>query len=114
MTVRRGLSEKTKATTSGKRGFLSVAAFNVLMLTVAAVMLSFIVINTNKIAVDKYTIQLLNEKLSVFNEATANLMVKKNSFDHSARILEFALRQNMEEAKSATHLFENREVAIQR
>ena len=106
--------EKTIRKCPDNHGFNRVGLFNIAMLAIAAAFLLIYVIGANKITAQNYKAKLLNEKLFVLNEATAKLMLNKNSFDNSARVLEFAQGRNMIEAKNITYLFENREVAIQR
>lgn len=95
-------------------GFCRTAIFNIGMLTIIAVLLLFYVISINGIVANNYKTRLLNDKLSALNEVTANLIVQKNSFDNSVKVLNFVQGHNMIEAKNVTYLFENREVAIQR
>lgn len=114
MAAQKRLAEKTINAHPASDGFSRTAIFNIGILAVVAVLFLFYVIGTNEIVANNYKAQLLNDKLSVLNETTANLILKKNSFDNSARVLEFAQGHSMVEAKNITYLFENREVAIQR
>lgn len=114
MAAQSRLSEQTIKQYSGSRGFNRVVLFNIAMLAIAAAFLLFYVIGTNEITANSYKTKLLNEKLFVLNEITTKLTINKNSFDDSARVLEFARGQNMIEAKNISYLFENGAVAIQR
>ncbi len=72
----------------------------------------YYVVQANIIAASNYKVSLLNQKLESLNEVRSSLAAQKSSIEDPARVLDFALSQNMVEAKNATYLFENGNVAL--
>ncbi len=90
----------------------TVFIINVILSLIAGLLVIYYVVQANIIAADSYKINLLNEKLDSLNEVHSSLVAQKSSIEDPARILDFALGQNMVEAKNATYIFENGNVAL--
>ena len=71
----------------------------------------YYVVQANVIAASNYKTSSLNQKLESLNETRSSLAVQKTSMEDSAKVLNFALSQNMVEAKNVIYLFENGDVA---
>ncbi|OGN04132.1 MAG: hypothetical protein A2746_01720 [Candidatus Yanofskybacteria bacterium RIFCSPHIGHO2_01_FULL_44_22] len=85
---------------------------NCLASFIGGILLLFYVLTANEIAANNYKLNALSGNLSALNEETANLFAGKNSLENSSRVLEFALGQNMIEARQPVYLFENKGVAV--
>ena len=85
---------------------------NVIILLIAGLLMIYYVVQANTIAAGNYKINLLNQKLESLNEVRSSLAAQKSSMEDPAKILEYALSQNMAEAKNAVYLFENGDVAL--
>jgi len=72
----------------------------------------YYVVQANIIAASNYKISTLNQKLESLNEIRSSLAVQKSSMEDPVKVLNFALSQNMVEAKNAVYLFENGDVAL--
>lgn len=89
-----------------------VFVINTIILLIAGLLIIYYVIQANIIAASNYKVGLLNQKLESLNEVRSSLSAQKSAIEDPARILEFALSQNMVEAKNAAYLFENPDVAL--
>lgn len=83
-----------------------------IVLLIAGLLVVYYVVQANIIAASNYKVGLLNQQLESLNEVRSSLAVQKSSMEDPARILDFALSQNMVEAKNVVYLFENKEVAL--
>ena len=86
--------------------------FNVILFLIAGLLMIYYVVQANIIAASNYKISLLNQKRESLNEIRSSLAAQKSSMEDPARILTFALSQNMVEVKNATYLFESGNVAL--
>ncbi len=86
--------------------------FNVILSLIAGLLIIYYVVQANIIAASNYKISLLNQKLESLNEVRSSLATQKSSMEDPVRVLDFALSQNMVEAKSVIYLFENGNVAL--
>lgn len=87
---------------------------NTIIVLVAGLLMVYYVIQANVIAASNYKINLLNQKLESLNEIRSSLATQKSSMEDPAKVLDFALSQNMVEAKNIVYLFENQDVALGR
>lgn len=85
---------------------------NIILLGIAALALSFYIIQANMIATDKYEIKILGEKLTSLNEVLTTLSVQRSQAEDPSALMEFARSRNMIEAKNITYIFENGDVAL--
>ena len=99
---------------SASNGISTVFILNVIISLVAGLLIIYYVVQANIIAADNYKINLLNEKLDSLNGVRSSLAAQKSSMEDPARIRDFAVSQNMVEAKNTVYLFENGNVALQR
>ncbi len=83
-----------------------------IVLLITGLLVIYYVIQANIIAAGSYKISMLNQKFGVLNEIRSSLAAQKSSMEDPARILDFALSQNMVEAKNTTYLFESGNVAL--
>ena len=86
--------------------------FNVTLSLIVGLLVIYYVVQANIIAASDYKISLLNQKLESLNEVRSSLDAHKSSMEDPARVLDFALSQNMVEAKNVVYLFENGDVAL--
>ena len=89
-----------------------VFTINTIILLIVGLLTVYYVVQANIIAANNYKINLLNQKLESLNGVHSSLTAQKSSMEDPARILDFALSQNMVEAKNAVYLFENGNVAL--
>lgn len=92
----------------------TIFIFNATLLLTLGFLMVYYVIQANIVAASYYKINSLSQKLESLNEVHSSLAAQKSSMEDPARILNFALNQNMVEAKDAIYLFENGNVALQR
>ena len=92
----------------------TVFIINTIVLLIAGLLVVYYVVQANIIAASSYKISMLNQKLESLNEVRSSLAAQKSSMEDPARILNFALSQNMVEAKNATYLFESGNVAYEK
>ena len=85
---------------------------NTIILLIAGLLVIYYVVQANIIAASNYKINLLNQKLESLNEVRSSLAIQKSSMENPVRVLDFALSQNMVEAKNAAYLFEAGNVAL--
>ena len=90
----------------------TVFLINTIILLIAGLLMIYYVVQSNIIAAGNYKINLLNQKLESLNETRSSLAAQKSVIEDPARILDFALSQNMVESKNAAYLFENGNVAL--
>ena len=90
----------------------TVFLLNTIILLIAGLLTIYYVVQANIVAAGNYKTNLLNQKLESLNEVRSSLAAQKSLMEDPARILDFALSQNMEEAKNAVYLFENGDVAL--
>lgn len=90
----------------------TVFIINTIILLIAGLLVVYYVVQANIIAASNYKISMLNQKLESLNEVRSSLSAQKSSMEDPARILDFALSQNMVEAKNAVYIFENGSVAL--
>ena len=90
----------------------TVFIINTITLLIAGLLVVYYVVQANIIAASNYKISTLNQELESLNEVHGSLLAQKSSMEVPARVLDFALSQNMVEAKNAVYLFENGEVAL--
>ncbi len=90
----------------------TVFILNVVISLIAGLLIIYYVVQANIIAADNYKINLLNEKIDSLNGVRSSLAAQKLSMEDPARILDFAVSQNMVEAKNTVYLFENGNVAL--
>lgn len=90
----------------------TVFVVNAIILLVVGLLMIYYVVQANIIAANNYKISALNQKLESLNEIRSSLASQKSSMEDPARVLNFALSQNMVEAKNAAYLFEDGEVAL--
>ena len=90
----------------------TVFILNVILSLIVGLLVIYYVVQANIIAADNYKINLLNQKLDSLNETRSSLAAQKSSMEDPARILDFAVSQNMVEAKNTAYLFENGNVAL--
>ena len=89
----------------------TVFIINTIILLIVGLLMIYYVVQANIIAAGNYKISMLNQKLESLNGVRSSLAVQKSSMEDPARVLDFALNQNMVEAKNAVYLFENPDVA---
>lgn len=87
---------------------------NVILLGVVGLLLSFYIVQANMIAADKYSVRMLNEKLTVLNESRTSLAAEMSESGDPSELMEFARSRGMVQALSITYVFENGNVALQR
>lgn len=92
----------------------TVFIINIMMLLIIGLLVVYYVVQANIIAASSYKIILLNQTLESLNEVQGSLAIQKSLMEDPARVLDFALSQNMVEAKNATYLFENGDVAYEK
>ena|SRR3989344_7126008 len=92
----------------------TVFIINTIILLIAGLLMVYYVIQANIVAASNYRIGLLNQTLESLNEVRSSLTIQKSSMEDPARVLSFALDQNMVEAKNVTYLFENEDVAYEK
>lgn len=85
---------------------------NTIILLIAGFLVVYYVVQANIIAAGNYKINLLNQELEFLNGVRSSLAAQKSSMEDPAKIVEFALSQNMVEAKNTAYLFENGNVAL--
>ena len=85
---------------------------NVTLLAVLGLVLSFYIIEANMMAADKYSIKVLDEKLTSLNEVRTSLSAKRSVTEDPSGLMDFAKSHNMVEAKNVTYMFENGNVAL--
>lgn len=90
----------------------TVFVINTIILLIAGLLMVYYVVQANIIAAGNYRISLLNQTLQSLDEVRSSLAIQKTSMEDPARVLGFALDQNMVEAKNVTYLFENGDVAL--
>lgn len=90
----------------------TVFIINTIILLIVGLLMIYYVVQANIIAASNYKISMLNQKLGSLNEVRSSLAAQKSSMEDPARILDFALGQNMAEAKNAVYLFENGDMAL--
>ncbi len=90
----------------------TVFIINAGVLLIASLLVIYFVIQANIIAASSYKISQLNQELQSLNETRSSLAVQKSAMEDPARLLDFALSQNMVEAKNAAYIFENGNVAL--
>lgn len=90
----------------------TVFVVNAIILLVVGLLMIYYVVQANIIAANNYKISALNQKLESLNEIRSSLASQKSSMEDPARVLNFALSQNMVEVKNAAYLFEDGEVAL--
>ena len=88
--------------------------FNVVLFLIAGLLVIYYIVQANIISASNYKISMLNQKLELLNEIHGSLAAQKSSMEDLARVLEFALSQNMVETENTTYLFESGNVALQR
>lgn len=81
---------------------------------IAGLLMVYYVVQANVIAASSYKISLLSQELESLNETRSSLVAQKSLMEDPAKVLSFALSQNMVEAKNAVYLFENPDVALGR
>lgn len=89
-----------------------IFVFNMILSLVIGLLMIYYVVQANIIAASNYKISSLNQRLESLNEVRSSLAAQKSSVEDPARILDFALSQNMVEAKNIVYLFENGNVAL--
>ncbi len=92
----------------------TVFIVNTIILLIAGLLIIYYVVQANIIAASNYKVSMLNQKLETLNEVRSSLAAQKSSMEDPARILDFALSQNMVEAKNPVYLFENGNVAYEK
>ena len=90
----------------------SIFIFNIILLLIAGLLVIYYVVQANIIAASSYRVSQLSQKLESLNEIRSSLDAKKSSMEDPVKVLNFALSQNMVEAKNAVYLFENGDVAL--
>ena len=85
---------------------------NVTLLAVLGLVLSFYIIEANMMAADKYSIKVLDEKLTALNEVRTSLSAKQSVIEDPSGLMDFAKSHNMVEAKNVSYMFENGNVAL--
>jgi len=90
----------------------SVFIINVIALLIVGLLVIYYVVQANIIAASNYKINLLGQKLEALNEVRSSLVGQKSSIEDPSKVLDFALSQNMVEAKNAIYIFENGDVAL--
>jgi len=86
--------------------------FNVTLSLIVGLLVIYYVVQANIIAASEYKISLLNQRLESLNEIRSSLEAQKSLMEDPTKILDFALSQNMVEAKNVVYLFENGDVAL--
>ena len=89
-----------------------VFIINTIILLIAGLLTIYYVVQANIVAASNYKISLLNQNLESLNEVRSSLAAQKSSMEDLAKVLDFALSQNMVEAKNAVYLFESGNVAL--
>jgi len=84
---------------------------NILLFGVASLLLFYYIMMANSVAAKNYRVQTLRDKIESLAEINGTLMTKKIALESPAALLEFALSQNLVEAKNVVYLFENKNVA---
>jgi len=90
----------------------TIFIFNVILFLIIGLLTVYYVVQANVIAANNYKISLLNQKLESLNEVRSSLDAQKSSIEDPERITDFALSQNMVEAKNTTYIFQNGNVAL--
>lgn len=90
----------------------TVFVVNTIILLIVGLLMIYYVVQANIIAASNYKINTLNQKLESLNEVHSSLAAQKSSMEDPARVLNFALSQNMVEEKNAVYIFENGNVAL--
>ena len=90
----------------------TVFVINTIILLIAGLLAVYYVVQANIIAANNYKVSRLNQKLESLNEIRSSLAAQKSAMEDPARVLDFAISQNMVEAKNAVYLFENGDVAL--
>lgn len=91
-----------------------VFVINTIALLIVGLLVIYYVIQANIVAASDYKISLLNQKLESLNEVNSSLAAQKSLREDPAKVLDFALRQNMVEAKNAAYLFESGNIAYEK
>lgn len=86
--------------------------FNIILSLIVGLLMLYYVVQANIIAASDYKISLLNKNLESLNEARSSLAAQKLAMEDPAKVLDFALSQNMVEVKNATFIFESGNVAL--
>ena len=85
---------------------------NTIALLIVGLLIIYYVVQANIIAASSYNINLLSQKLESLNDIKSSLAVQKSAKEDPVKVLDFALSQNMVEAKNAIYFFENPDVAL--
>ena len=85
---------------------------NTIALLIVGLLIIYYVVQANIIAASSYNINLLSQKLESLNDIKNSLAVQKSAKEDPVKVLDFALSQNMVEAKNAIYIFENPDVAL--
>ncbi|HEY4474722.1 MAG TPA: hypothetical protein VJC06_02265 [Candidatus Paceibacterota bacterium] len=85
---------------------------NTIALLIVGLLIIYYVVQANIIAASSYNINLLSQKLESLNDIKSSLVVQKSAKEDLVKVLDFALSQNMVEAKNAIYFFENPDVAL--
>lgn len=85
---------------------------NTIALLIVGLLIIYYVVQANIIAASSYNINLLSQKLESLNDIKSSLVVQKSAKEDLVKVLDFALSQNMVEAKNAIYIFENPDVAL--
>ena len=92
----------------------TVFIINTITLLIIGLLLVYYVVQANIVAASNYKINLLNQKLESLNDVRGSLAAQRTSMENPARVLDFALSQNMVETKNAIYLFESGNVAYEK
>ena len=90
----------------------TVFVVNTIIMLIVGLLMVYYVVQANVIAAGNYKISLLNQQLESLNETRSSLAIQKSLMEDPAKVLSFALSQNMVEAKNVVYLFENPDVAL--
>ena len=90
----------------------TVFVVNAIILLIIGLLMIYYVVQANIIAANNYKISRLNQELESLNEVRSSLASQKSSMEDPAQVLNFALSQNMVEAKNVVYLFEDVDVAL--
>ena len=112
MSSRRSSANHAHRAGRTSNGINPILVFNVTLLGIAILTLSFYVIQANMVATNKYKVQILNEKLVSLNEVRTSLTAQRSETEDLSMLMKFAVSRNMVEAKNITYLFENGDVAL--
>lgn len=110
MTVNRNVSVKELK----HNPISTVFIVNTIIMLIAGLLMVYYVVQANVIAAGNYKISLLNQELESLNETRSSLAAQKSLMEDPEKVLNFALSQNMVEAKNVVYLFENPDVALGR